>query len=207
MARQINRPSTFFPGFQNGAATVSALRFAQDWTHRTIDTVFALSSRFSVGLNVLGATINAIPIHPTANSFLVRTGSGNQTVRRKLLGMQLLSRMGLQFTNSPLFPLEQVAVGGRYTVRGYREVTLLRDNVFLFSVESRFPLWRWAERRAFGAIAVWMSGTAGTSARTGPRQLRQTLISPTPSPVSVPGFVGISCPRIERSLRCIGDTK
>jgi hemolysin activation/secretion protein len=27
-----------FPGFQNGAATVSALRFAQDWTHRTIDT-------------------------------------------------------------------------------------------------------------------------------------------------------------------------
>ncbi len=43
-----------FPGFQNGAATVSALRFAQDWTHRTIDTVLALSSRFSVGLNVLG---------------------------------------------------------------------------------------------------------------------------------------------------------
>jgi len=134
-----------FPGFQNGAATVSALRFAQDWTHRTIDTVFALSSRFSVGLNVLGATINANPDTPDGQFF---SWLGQQQAIKQfgdnLFGMQLLQRMGLQFTNSPLFPLEQVAVGGRYTVRGYREVTLLRDNVFLFSVETRFPLWRWA---------------------------------------------------------------
>ena len=54
-------PFPFFPGFQNGAATVSALRFAQDWTHRTLDTVLAVRSRFSVGLNVLSATINADP--------------------------------------------------------------------------------------------------------------------------------------------------
>jgi hemolysin activation/secretion protein len=61
-----------------------------------------------------------------------------------LLGMQLLGRMDLQLTNSPLFPLEQVALGGRYTVRGYREVTILRDNSFIASVEPRFPLFRWA---------------------------------------------------------------
>ena len=139
------QPFNIFPGFQNGAATVSALRFAQEWIHRTVDTVLALRSRFSVGLNVLGATIN--PNSDTPDGQFFSWLGQQQYIKQfgeKLFGMQLLQRMDLQFTNSPLFPLEQVAVGGRYTVRGYREVTLLRDNVFLFSLESRFPLWRWA---------------------------------------------------------------
>ena len=134
-----------FPGFQNGAATVSALRFAQDWTHRTLDTVLAVRSRFSVGLNVLGATINANPDTPDGQFF---SWLGQvQTIKQfgeNFLGMQLLGRMDLQFTNSPLFSLEQVSLGGRYTVRGYREVTILRDNSFIASVEPRFPLLRWA---------------------------------------------------------------
>ena len=133
-----------FPGFQNGAATVSALRLAQDWTHRTLDTVLAVRSRFSVGLNVLGATVNANPDTPDGQ-FLSWLGQV-QAIKQygeNLLGMQLLGRMDLQFTNSPLFPLEQVALGGRYTVRGYREVTILRDNSFIASFESRFPLIRW----------------------------------------------------------------
>ncbi len=134
-----------FPGFQNGAATVSALRFAQDWTHRTLDTVMAVRSRFSVGLDVLGATINANPDTPDGQ-FFSWLGQA-QVIKRfgeELLGMQLLGRMDLQLTNSPLFPLEQVALGGRYTVRGYREVTILRDNSFIASVEPRFPLLSWA---------------------------------------------------------------
>jgi hemolysin activation/secretion protein len=134
-----------FPGFQNGAATVSALRFAQDWTHRTLDTVLAVRSRFSVGLNVLGATINANPDTPDGQffSWLGQVQAIKQ-FGENLLGMQLLGRMDLQLTNSPLFPLEQVALGGRYTVRGYREVTILRDNSFIASVEPRFPLIHWA---------------------------------------------------------------
>lgn len=138
-------PFNFFPGFQNGAATVSALRFAQDWTHRTLDTVLAVRSRFSVGLNVLSATINANPDTPDGEFFSwLGQAQAIKQFGEKLLGMQLLGRMDLQLTNSPLFPLEQVALGGRYTVRGYREVTLLRDNSFIASVESRFPLIRWA---------------------------------------------------------------
>ena len=138
-------PFNLFPGFQNGAATVSALRFAQEWSHRTLDTVLALRSRFSVGLNVLGATINANPSLPDGQFFSwLGQAQAIKQFGEKLLGMQLLGRMDLQVTNSPLFPQEQVAVGGRYSVRGYREVTLLRDNAFLASVETRFPLWRWA---------------------------------------------------------------
>jgi len=140
-----NVPFDVFPGFQNGAATVSALRFAQDWTHRTLDTVLAVRSRFSVGLNVLSATINANPDTPDGQFFSwLGQAQAIKQFGEELLGMQLLGRMDLQLTNSPLFPLEQVALGGRYTVRGYREVTILRDNSFIASVEPRFPLLRWA---------------------------------------------------------------
>ena len=140
-----NVPFSLFPGFQNGVATVSALRFAQDWTHRTLDTVLAVRSRFSVGLNVLGATINANPDTPDGQFFAwLGQAQGIKQFGENLFGMQLLGRTDLQLTNSPLFPQEQVAIGGRYSVRGYREVTLLRDNVYLASVETRFPLWRWA---------------------------------------------------------------
>lgn len=136
-------PFSIFPGFQNGAATVSALRFAQEWTHRTVDTVLAVHSRFSVGVDVLGATMNGRPNTPDGQYF---AWLGQvQTIKQygdRLFGMQLLGRMDLQLTNSPLFPLEQVALGGRYTVRGYREVTILRDNAFIASFESRFPLIR-----------------------------------------------------------------
>jgi hemolysin activation/secretion protein len=132
-----------FPGFQNGVATVSALRFAQDWTHRTQDSVVAARSRFSVGLNVLGATINAPSDVPDGQFFSwLGQVQGIKQFGPELLGMQLLGRTDLQVTNAPLFPLEQVAIGGRYSVRGYREVTLLRDNAFLASVEARFPIWR-----------------------------------------------------------------
>ena len=138
-------PFSTFPGFQNGAATVSALRFAQDWTHRTIDTVLALRSRFSVGLNVLGATINSNSDTPDGQFFSwLGQFQGIKQFGENLLGMQLLGRVDLQLTNSPLFPLEQVALGGRYSVRGYREVTILRDNMFIASIEPRFPLLRWA---------------------------------------------------------------
>jgi len=144
-------PFAIFPGTApNGVATVSALRFAQEWTHRTMDTVVAARSRFSVGLNVLGATVgpnsnNPNPSDPDAQ-FFSWLGQA-QAVKQfgdNLWGMQALGRMDLQLTNSPLFPLEQVVIGGRYSVRGYREVTLLADNAFLASVETRFPLVRWA---------------------------------------------------------------
>lgn len=140
-----------FPGTApNGVATVSALRFAQEWTHRTLDTVVAARSRFSVGLNVLGATINPSASDPRPDTpdgqFFSWLGQA-QAVKQfgeKLWGMQALGRMDLQLTTSPLFALEQVVIGGRYSVRGYREVTLLADNAFLASLETRFPLWRWA---------------------------------------------------------------
>ena len=159
-----NVPIDLFPGFQNGAATVSALRFAQEWTHRTLDTVLAVRSRFSVGLNVLGATINANPDTPDGQFFSwLGQAQAIKQFGEDLRGMQLLGRMDLQLTNSPLFPLEQVALGGRYTVRGYREVTLLRDNSFIASIESRFPLLRWGNGEPMVQFAPFVDVAHGWS--------------------------------------------
>ncbi|NOU10687.1 MAG: ShlB/FhaC/HecB family hemolysin secretion/activation protein [Nitrospira sp.] len=126
-----------------GISSVSALRFIQEYVHRTPTSVIAARSRFSVGLDVLNATTNAGSL-PDGRFF---SWLGQlQGVRRfdEWWGMQLLGQMNLQIANDRLFPLEQIPLGGRFSVRGYRENTLIRDNGFIFSVESRFPILRYA---------------------------------------------------------------
>jgi hemolysin activation/secretion protein len=126
-----------------GVSSVSALRFIQEYVHRTATSVIAARSRFSVGVDVLNATTNGGDL-PDGRFF---SWLGQlQGVRRfdDWWGMQLLGQMSLQLANDRLFPLEQIPVGGRFSVRGYRENTLIRDNGFVFSLESRFPLIRYA---------------------------------------------------------------
>jgi len=54
----------------------------------------------------------------------------------------VIGRVDVQLANKHLFPLEQIPVGGRFSVRGYRENSLVRDNGMLASVEFRVPLYR-----------------------------------------------------------------
>jgi hemolysin activation/secretion protein len=166
------RPSLLIPGASDtGVSTVSALRFIQEYQHRTASSVFAARSRFSVGFDVLGATIHSRDERAEGGDALP---SGRffswlgqvQAVKRldQFGGIQLLGRMDLQLSNSRLFPLEQIPVGGRYSVRGYRENTLIRDNALLASLESRIPLLRFAngeERLQFAQFVdvghAWVS--------------------------------------------------
>lgn len=138
----LGQPFDFFAGYQNGVANVAALRFLQDWTYRSQDTIVGVRSRFSVGLDVLDATTNSGPV---ADGRYFSWVGQLQGLRRfeQYAGTQLLGRLDLQLTNDRLFPLEQMPVGGRYSVRGYRELSLLRDNAFLFSIEPRLPIARW----------------------------------------------------------------
>ena len=138
------QPLEFIPGSSNtGVNTVSALRFTQEYTHRTPSSVIAARSRFSLGIDVLGATINSGPVPD--GQFFSWLGQV-QAVKRmdEWGGLQILGRMDLQLANDRLFPLEQVPVGGRFSVRGYRENTLIRDNAFLASIETRYPVMRYA---------------------------------------------------------------
>jgi len=170
-----DQPFSFIPGSQNGVATIMALRFIQEWTHRTPTTVVAARSRFSVGIDALGATVNSGPVPDTRFfSWLGQT----QAVRRfdEWGGLQLLGRLDLQLANDRLFPLEQMPVGGRFSVRGYRENTLIRDNAFLASVESRFPVLRRVQGDDMLQLASFVDLGRGWNAR-GPTPDPQTLAS------------------------------
>jgi hemolysin activation/secretion protein len=142
----LRQPFDFFSGYQNGVANVAALRFLQNWTYQTRDSIVGVRSRFSVGLDVLDATTNPGPV--ADGRYFSWLGQWQGLHRfDQYAGTQLLGRIDLQLTNDRLFPLEQMPIGGRHSARGYREISLLRDNAFLFSIEPRFPIARWA----FGA--------------------------------------------------------
>lgn len=146
------QPFIFIPGSTDtGVNKVSALRFIQEYQHRTPSSVIAFRSRVSVGFDVLDATINPRDAttaagEPLPSGRFVSWLAQAQAVKRLeyLGGWQILARVDLQLSNNRLFPLEQIPVGGRFSVRGYRENTLVRDNAFLASLESRIPLLKFA---------------------------------------------------------------
>ncbi|MGA7935408.1 MAG: ShlB/FhaC/HecB family hemolysin secretion/activation protein [Kovacikia sp.] len=123
------------PGANNeGQTEVSALRFFQDWTQRSSQDVLALRSQFSLGLGGSGAT--------TPNGqFFDWLGQG-QYVRLLAPDTLLVLRSSFQLSTNPLVPLEQFALGGLYSVRGYRQDLLLTDNGVFASAEVRLPILR-----------------------------------------------------------------
>ena len=136
----LGNPFEFQSGSTNGVSQVSALRFSQEYVHRAPNQVISALSRMSFGLPILGATVNSGSEQATGEFF---SWLGQTQLVRRLnpTNIQLLARADLQVSNKHLFVIEQMAVGGRYSVRGYREFTLLRDNVFLGSLEARVPLY------------------------------------------------------------------
>ena len=142
----LDQPFSFSLGAHRGLTTDTAVRFAPQWVYRTPTQVLAARSQFSVGIDALGATINP-PSLPDGR-FFAWLGQLQGARRLGLWDAELLWRTDLQLANNPLLPLEQIAVGGRYTVRGYRENQLVRDNGLLASLEGRLPIIserRWAE--------------------------------------------------------------
>jgi hemolysin activation/secretion protein len=139
-----NIPFDFVNGMKDGFGNVAALRFIQEWTHRTTQSVFAVRSRFTAGLDLLGATVNGTP-GAADGQFVSWLGQAEWLKRFESTRIELVNFLNMQWANDHVFPLEQIAVGGRYSVRGYRENTLLRDNGFIYQFETRFPVWSSAE--------------------------------------------------------------
>ena len=143
----LGEPFSFYPGVDNGESKVTALRLSQEYTYRTQHEVVAVRSRFSFGIDALDATTHSSHSLPDGK-FLAWLGQFQWARALKTWDMQLLFRTDAQLSNQPLLPLEQIAVGGRYTVRGYRENLLVRDQAVIASLELRIPIVQnaaWAE--------------------------------------------------------------
>ncbi|MGC2412827.1 MAG: ShlB/FhaC/HecB family hemolysin secretion/activation protein [Stellaceae bacterium] len=130
-------PFGFFNGADaNGRANVTALRFYQDYLDRDAEHAFALRSTLSFGLPMLGATVTTMA--PTGK-FFSWLGQA-QYVRRVYRDWDAVIRSDLQLSNHPLFPIEQFALGGIDTVRGYRQFLTVTDDAFFASAELRIPV-------------------------------------------------------------------
>jgi hemolysin activation/secretion protein len=134
---------SFTPGPVGGESKVSALRWGLEWQRRTRAQAFAARSLLSFGIDALDATVNP---RDTPDGRFVSWLAQLQWARRlPWRDVEILARFNTQIANDPLLPLEQFAMGGRYTVRGYRENTLVRDNGLVGSIEARLPIFRRVE--------------------------------------------------------------
>ena len=123
---------------ENGKTRATILRFAQDWTQRSNQEVFAARSQLSLGIDALDATINNG--EPDGQFFTLRGQA--QWVRLLAPDTLFIARGDVQLADRPLLPTEQLGVGGQATVRGYRQDRILADNGFLASAELRYPVLR-----------------------------------------------------------------
>jgi len=134
----LGEPFSLEPGAQNGRSVVTALRTAQEFVYRTQNQVIAARSTFSFGLHALGATINNNGLPDGV--FFKWLGQFQWVRRLGFLDSYVIFRSDFQHSDSPLLSLEQISIGGRYSVRGYRENTMLRDRAVITSLETRLPL-------------------------------------------------------------------
>jgi hemolysin activation/secretion protein len=132
-------PFSFIPGVPSARNQTTVLRLFQEGLWRGDNQAVILRSTFNVGVNALGATPKTSHRFPSSE-FFSWLGQGQYAYRVLDNGAQVVLRGNAQFSDSPLLPLEQIAVGGISTVRGYRENHLVRDNGYSLSLEFQYPL-------------------------------------------------------------------
>jgi hemolysin activation/secretion protein len=146
----LGQPFSFSPGAEDGESVVAPIRLGQEFNARSQVDAFALRSTFSIGTTLFGATQNGgsgadgtdIP-----DAQYVAWLGQLQYVRRlnpqavnPLRDYQLVLRGSAQLASDRLLSIEQFALGGIDTVRGYRENQIVRDIGAAGSVEFHIPL-------------------------------------------------------------------
>lgn len=122
----------------DGKSSVTVLRFIQEWLSRSADQVLAARSTFSLGIDAFDATINGGDAPD--GRFFAWLGQLQWARRLGETDSQLVFRLQGQLTSDPLLPLEQFAVGGLWSVRGYPTNALVRDQGFATGLELRVPV-------------------------------------------------------------------
>jgi len=135
-----------------GINRVSALRLTQSWLQHKNNEVYSFRHTLSVGIDALDAT----RFKPGRNCERGQTDNNCradsdytawllqfQWAKRHIpVDIQTIFRTDLQVAMDNLMSMEQFAVGGANTVRGYRENQLVRDNGFIASWEIRKLVYR-----------------------------------------------------------------
>jgi hemolysin activation/secretion protein len=159
----LGEPFSFVPGEPTGTSRVNAVRFGQEYLERWQNQALALRSTFSWGItnSQPGSVPPAFaPLVPAEDYFF---WLGQAQYSRLILpnGASVSLRGTVQLTNDRLVPIEQIAVGGVYSVRGYPENLLVRDKGYFGTIELRWPLLdRPAQRNRLFVIPFFDFGAA-----------------------------------------------
>jgi hemolysin activation/secretion protein len=134
----LGAPFSFDAAADNGQIDLAVLRLGHEWTRSSPKQVLAGRTTVSWGLDAFGATAHSPP-RPDGQ-FLAWLGQLQWARRLGGRGVELGARVDVQLANDALPGLEQLAVGGSTSVRGYREYLLVRDNGLIGSLEARMPV-------------------------------------------------------------------
>ena len=139
----------FPPRADDGESKVTVIRLTGDWREQTDKQAISIRSILSKGIDAFDATT-----HPQLPDGRFFSWLGQFQYARRLGENHnvLIVRSDLQLSAHALLPLEKFGVGGRHSVRGYRENELVRDNAWVSSIELRFPLFQ--ESSAPGRIRL-----------------------------------------------------
>ena len=150
-------PLSFTDGPQQGRSRVTALRIGSTWTERSQTLVTSAQMRFSVGLDLFNATVNENAPDAIFFSWLGQLQLVKALDREQ--DILLVTRLATQLTPDSLLPLEQIAIGGANTVRGYRENRGVADNGVFGTVEVQLPIVRDSDAGNFNLVPFFDAGT------------------------------------------------
>jgi hemolysin activation/secretion protein len=122
---------------------VTVLRFGLDALRTSREQVLSGRVLISLGIDAFGSTKN--PGDVPDSQFVAGLLQLQWARRLPWLRAEFVARYDMQVSNHALLTLEQFAMGGRYTVRGYRENQLVRDNGLVGGAEFRVPVFERVE--------------------------------------------------------------
>ena len=165
-------PFSFGAGEVDGKARGSAVGFGVEWTQRADAGVIAARALVQVGVDVLDATWQEAG---PDSDFSLLVGQLQYARRMAWRESRLLVNGTVQLTDEPLLAMYKLPVGGRHSVRGYRESQLVRDQGLAASIEWQFPVAVDASGQRRGKLDLALFADYGVSQDesellTGPRR-------------------------------------
>ena len=133
---------------------ISLVRAMADWTHRGVASAFTARSMFSFGTDWWNPTVQSGDV-PDA-IFFSWYGQVRGVYRFAKTGIELRLRGDIQLADRPLLSLEQFAIGGAGSVRGYRRNELVRDQGLASALDVYVPVWRAEDARALLAVTPFV---------------------------------------------------
>ncbi|HEX7082294.1 MAG TPA: POTRA domain-containing protein [Gammaproteobacteria bacterium] len=134
----LGMPFSFSPGDIDGKAEGSSVGIGAEWIRRGAAQAWSARATLRVGVDALDAMVRAAGPDGRFTAFLGQFQYLRQLAWR---GSEVLVRQTVQIAFDPLLAMYKLPIGGRYTVRGYRENSFVRDNGAAVSAEYRFAPW------------------------------------------------------------------